>query len=289
MARCRSSTTKRRSSTVKAETSMMGQSAQHKTKQIAPGVRLLYGIDDFECCIYLVEGSERALLIDTGCGFNDLKFEVDHLTDLSYDVVVTHGHCDHAGATCMFPKVHMARGAVGDADAAVDMNRPAIGDGRWQVMKEAEACHPSERAFVSDGFEFELGGKTLEVIENPGHTAGDISLLDKQDRILFCGDCLVQAMDVLLVVPTALTVRQYLTSMEKLLERAGEFDRICSGHDKDTLPPTFLEGAVEAARGIVSGKEPGNPAELPPVFGGIEALRAKAVNTSILYNPEKIG
>ena len=46
---------------------------------------------------YLVEGDERAVLLDTGCGLGDLKAYVESLTDKPYEVVLTHGHVDHAG------------------------------------------------------------------------------------------------------------------------------------------------------------------------------------------------
>src|SRR5208283_5822654 len=51
---------------------------------------------------YLLVGSERALLIDTGSGFYDLKGTVEKLTKLPYEVVVTHGHPDHAGGIGQF-------------------------------------------------------------------------------------------------------------------------------------------------------------------------------------------
>ncbi len=64
--------------------------------RIAEGVSLIKGID-FECCIWLVEGREKALLVDTGLGLGDLRGEVEALTDKPVVVVNTHGHGDHSG------------------------------------------------------------------------------------------------------------------------------------------------------------------------------------------------
>ena len=50
-----------------------------------------------ELC-YLVEGGERALLIDGLSGVGSLKAFVRELTDLPVELALTHGHVDHAGA-----------------------------------------------------------------------------------------------------------------------------------------------------------------------------------------------
>ena len=48
-------------------------------------------------CAYLIEGDDKAILLDTGFGYGDLKAFVDTLTTLPYEVILTHGHPDHAG------------------------------------------------------------------------------------------------------------------------------------------------------------------------------------------------
>ena len=50
-----------------------------------------------DACMYYVMGEERDLLIDTGYGFGALKEYVDSLSEHAYDVVLSHGHLDHAG------------------------------------------------------------------------------------------------------------------------------------------------------------------------------------------------
>ena len=48
---------------------------------------------------YLLCGSDRALLIDTGLGVSDIKQVVDSLTSLPIQVVTTHVHWTTSGAT----------------------------------------------------------------------------------------------------------------------------------------------------------------------------------------------
>lgn len=46
---------------------------------------------------YLLEGDDRALLIDTGLGICDISAEVKKLTDKPVTAVATHIHWDHIG------------------------------------------------------------------------------------------------------------------------------------------------------------------------------------------------
>lgn len=52
----------------------------------------------------LIIGKTKALLIDTGYGYGDLKTVVRSLTDLPIRVVNTHCHIDHAGGNYQFQK-----------------------------------------------------------------------------------------------------------------------------------------------------------------------------------------
>ena len=51
--------------------------------------------DNNEATGYLVAGKEKALVIDTMIGYEDVHAVVRTLTDLPLVVVNTHGHCDH--------------------------------------------------------------------------------------------------------------------------------------------------------------------------------------------------
>ena len=73
--------------------------------EFAPGT---YEIDEFDCdSVFLLVGTERALLLDTGIGLGDLRGLVEEITDKPYDVVITHGHMDHVGGAAWFDKVYL--------------------------------------------------------------------------------------------------------------------------------------------------------------------------------------
>lgn len=66
--------------------------------------------DFFHDYMYLVEGSARAALIDTGMGFAGLFETVRALTDKPVIVLNTHGHLDHTGANGQFDTAYIMRG-----------------------------------------------------------------------------------------------------------------------------------------------------------------------------------
>lgn len=45
---------------------------------------------------------------------------------------------------------------------------------------------------IGEGDVIDLGGLKLEVYDLPGHTPGGIALLNRQDRILFVGDSIIE-------------------------------------------------------------------------------------------------
>lgn len=69
-------------------------------KEIMPGIYLMD--EAHEATGYLVAGNERACVIDTMNGYNDLYQAVRELTDKPLTVVNTHGHPDHIFGNMFF-------------------------------------------------------------------------------------------------------------------------------------------------------------------------------------------
>jgi glyoxylase-like metal-dependent hydrolase (beta-lactamase superfamily II) len=88
-------------------------------------------------------------------------------------IVVTHAHWDHAGALD-----ELAGGLpVFGGDALIlSGSTPAPGSGYWQVKTPVAAL----------GTDALIG--SLRAIAAPGHTPGQIALLDERDMSLLCGD-----------------------------------------------------------------------------------------------------
>ena len=76
-----------------------------KLYPIAPGVTCIDDAGHSVC--YVVCGSERAAVIDTVNGMEDLHAIVREITDLPLVVVNTHGHCDHVWGNTFFDEAYI--------------------------------------------------------------------------------------------------------------------------------------------------------------------------------------
>ena len=57
--------------------------------------------------MYLIEGEEKAVLVDTCLGVGHLRKFVETLTEKPITVILTHGHVDHALGAPEFDEVYM--------------------------------------------------------------------------------------------------------------------------------------------------------------------------------------
>lgn len=148
--------------------------------------------------MFLIAGTEKAMLIDTGAGMGDLKAQVEKLTDKPLIVVNTHGHVDHAGGNFQFKEVWMHADDFSAADWMCTLpERQEYVRSRLAVMapehtQEAldslQPCADYEKKALTEGQVFDLGDRELEVIFTPGHTHGSVCFLDRRYRRIFTGD-----------------------------------------------------------------------------------------------------
>ena len=168
--------------------------------ECGPGI---YEIDEFDCAsCFLVEGEDRALLIDMGVGIGDLKWAVeDRLGGKPYEVVATHNHGDHIGGAGWFDGIwiHPADAVWKEGNAvptrAFRQDYAALIRARegkeypYDPEKDIRPW-PAEPTFrpLSDGQRFDLGGRTVTAWHCPGHTPGEMVLSDDKTGFLLCGD-----------------------------------------------------------------------------------------------------
>lgn len=173
-------------------------------ERVAPGVTRLTEpfVDPFvRANLWLVEGPEADLLVDTGCGVVPLAPVVAGLRPAGKPllVVATHVHVDHAGGLHEFAE-RLGHAAEADAFARMDeadtvafyLTRTTLLPGAPAgVPPLAEARMrpaPLTRVLAEDD-RIELGGGTVfRVLHLPGHSPGCISLLDEATGTLLAGD-----------------------------------------------------------------------------------------------------
>ncbi len=231
--------------------------------QILPGVFTIREPGHWERVIsYLVVGSQRALLFDTGTGIGDIRAVVSELTDLEIVVVNSHSHPDHIGGNYQFETIY----GLDNATAARNAKGRSVADSQRFVLEQAfsrqppatfsrdtyrirpyEITHP-----IQDGARLDLGERTLEVWVTPGHAPDALCLVDSEHRFVLTGDTFY--LGRLFVASEAGSLEQYASSAARLATLADAVDRVLPAHSATLLKPIFLERLNEAFRQVVSGK-----------------------------------
>jgi glyoxylase-like metal-dependent hydrolase (beta-lactamase superfamily II) len=108
----------------------------------------------------------------------------------------------------------------------------------------------------------ELGECTAEILLTPGHTGTNLSIHVPGDRVLFCGDCLVNGYLPNLDAGTAEDWRKWLASLDRLAALRPRVVVPGHGHPAagEDVAPLFdrVRKTLEAA--IASGRSPTAPA-----------------------------
>jgi hydroxyacylglutathione hydrolase len=240
--------------------------------------------------MYLVEGKDKALLIDTGTGVGDLLGFVKSLTKLPIVVVNTHGHPDHAGGNFQFQEVyaHSADFELiqrftekANRDSSAQRALRSAPEMAKTILMEVNDYQTPAPISIKDGYVFDLGGRQLKVIEVDGHTPGSICLLDAENHLLFTGDN--DNTLVWLFLADSLPIETYLKSLENLKQTAGILNTMLPGHG-DPIDGAFLNEQIVCCKQILDGTCKG---ETYHSFVG-DALKCSYKRASVAFNPENL-
>jgi glyoxylase-like metal-dependent hydrolase (beta-lactamase superfamily II) len=207
---------------------------------------------------YVISGSERHLVIDTGMcrweceqavrsGLDELKVDLGRT-----DFFITHLHADHIGlvsdlvvegSTVYFnrPDWQLLSAWVDDAKGSFDGLIGAAlraGFSRLEV-DEALRRHPGFKyspteyppfQFLADGDRLEAGRYRFDVVATPGHTPGHLCLYEPNHKLLVSGDHVLGD-----ITPNITVWRKhddslgdYLESLERVAEL--KVDLVLPGH-----------------------------------------------------------
>ena len=232
--------------------------------KLTEGTYAIYEPYQFEEAIcFVVEGRDRAALIDAGTGIGNLKQVVDELTDLPIFVVLTHERYDHVAGAYHYDEIIMydnpaAIKALAAGRSNASLQRYIAADYIWKKplpvgFDPATWVIPSMEptSLVREGDIIDLGGRSLEVIYTPGHCPGQMCLLDKKHRLLFTGDHFFPG--PLYAYGGDVNIDDYIASNKKLCARLGEFDYLCSGHNDPYVKSDVLLKVSDAFDTILAG------------------------------------
>ena len=187
-----------------------------------------YRIEDGGVRFFVLEGSDCALLIDTGMTTVNAKEIVQSITSLPLKLLNTHADPDHIAGNTAFESFFMSE---------KERENLEIHNGTGEIIP------------VCDGDIINLGGRELQIIELFGHTPGSIAVLDKNARILFGGDSIQNGR--IFMFGRMRNMNDYIKSLEELLKNhSGEFDEIYPSHADIPVSPDLIPKLIEAAKSI---------------------------------------
>ncbi len=197
-------------------------------------------IEDGGVRFFLLTGTEKALLIDSGMNVHNARDVAAGLTALPVSLLNTHADRDHIGSNEQFAEFYM---------------HPA------EEPLYRRSGKPGTILPVQDGDVLDLGGRELRIIELSGHTPGSIAVLDVNSRVLISGDP-IQRHGRIFMFGSHRDMEVYIRSLEHLEAYLDQFDEIWPSHAALPVPPETVRQLHDGAQAVLKGEIPGTAAQM---------------------------
>ena len=206
---------------------------------------------------FLLLGEEKAVLIDTGLGIDNMKRITDQLTSLPIEVITTHVHADHIGSHGEFEKIYVHEG---DKDWLVNgIKGLSIEQIRKDMSRDItlplpatfspESYKPFQgepTGLLRDEDEIDLGNRVLIIYHTPGHSSGHICVFDITNGYLFTGDLLYDETPIYAFYPSTNPV-DLVNSLERISD-IPNVTKIFGSHNTVGLESEIFEEVKQAIK-----------------------------------------
>lgn len=181
--------------------------------------------------VYIVEGAQSALLIDTGTRIDHLDEIVAGITKKPVKCLLTHNHGDHAGSVKWFDEIWVMRGE--------GVRTPNGFTGKVNYIENHQI--------------FDLGGIRIEAFFTPGHTTDSVTFINEAFHYAISGDAfgstnLLMTQPLSTFIKTAKDTLQMMTDKQIYYMLPGHFD----GENAETSKRVF--DLLTVAEGVLAGK-----------------------------------
>jgi glyoxylase-like metal-dependent hydrolase (beta-lactamase superfamily II) len=209
---------------------------------------------------YLIAGTDRAILLDTGMGIGNIHELVASLDDKPVLVVNSHHHYDHVGDNWRFQHIaiHTSEAPYLEREAPEELLIEAMRpENIWGALPPGfDSAHyrilPSKAdQMLTEGDVIELGGRDLRVLHTPGHSPGSICLLSDEEGLLFTGDTVYAG--PLYTQFAHSDFEEYRVTMARLSALASDLRLVLPSHNDTPLDPHILAEIAEGFEEIAAG------------------------------------
>ncbi len=209
-----------------------------------------YAISEYkhweETHCYLLCGTDRAILIDTGLGVASIREVVDDLTTLPVMAVTTHVHWDHIGGHKYFDNVavHEAetdwlsvRFPIPLSVVKNNLTREPCDFPSGFSIDNYEVFQGAPQRILHDGDCLNLGHRHLTVIHTPGHSPGHCCFYEAERKYLYSGDLIYRGcLDAFYPSTDPQKFWQSVKKVQKL-----DIARIMPGHYQLNIPVDLID------------------------------------------------
>lgn len=193
---------------------------------------------------YLLEGSERALLIDTGLGIGKIPNEVEKLTSKPVTAVATHIHWDHVGGHKYYPDFYAHEAELnwlsGEFPLSIETIREMVLDRcdppDGYDVNYYEFFQGTPTRILHDGDIIDLGNRILTVLHTPGHSPGHLCFWEAETGYLFTGDLVYKG--TLFAYYPSTDPQVYMDSLDKITKLP--VSRVFPAHHTLDIQPEIL-------------------------------------------------
>jgi len=258
-------------------------------------------IDEFaitQC--YIIEGEEKAALIDTGMGQGNLRSVIDQLVQKPYIVINTHGHIDHIGGNDEFRDHDIYLNAGDDSIAHIENNTSETNRRYFEKSFHepgfyGQKYYNMNRSYqgftyhdLREGDTFDLGGRILRVYQTPGHSKGSVVIWDETNHYLYSGDTVVSTPILILSdIGNSATVEVFHQSMNKLMKLRDQVELIFPGHYIRPIEREYIEDLWQLSDMICRGTAGRFPVDLSHMTKD-KTIISKYRKASIIYSNQCI-
>ena len=223
---------------------------------ISPVDEATYIISEYrhweETHCYLLNGSDRSLLIDTGLGICNIHAKVAELTEKPITVIATHIHWDHIGGHKYFADFYAHEGELEWLNGRFPLSIKQIKDMVVDRCDLPEGYDVNTYEFfqgeptrVLKGEEvIDIGRRSVQIIHTPGHSPGHMCFWEKDRGYIFTGDLVYK--DTLFAYFPSTDPEAYLNSLEVI--SALPVKRVFPAHHSLDIQPEILTRMRDAFR-----------------------------------------